>query len=85
MWGAENGVRDGDAAAEDGGVFDVVDAVVVLDGVFVWFGGTYSKDAVCSMPTTRVMISSLSGGTFNQRLNAAMHWLRMSFPGCPYK
>lgn len=82
----EDGVCDRDAAAEEGGVFDVVDAG---GGVLAWeIDGRgaekmYRRDAVCSMPTTRVMTSSRSGGTFSHLLKAAMHWLRMSFPGCP--
>jgi len=44
-----------------------------------------SKLAVCNMPTTFVMTSTLSGGISNHSLNAAISCLLISFPGCSYK
>lgn len=84
LGGAEDAVGDGDAAAEEGGVFDVVDAGggVVLEGVCMGgWGWTYSREAVCSIPTTRVIISRLCSGTLSQALKAVMSCFLMSFPG----
>ena len=40
-----------------------------------------SSDAVCSMPTTFVIIARLSGGTFSHALNASISCFLISFPG----
>ncbi len=40
-----------------------------------------SNEAVCSIPTTFVIIARLSAGTCNHALNASMSCFRMSFPG----
>ena len=40
-----------------------------------------SSDAVCSIPTTSVIIARLSGGTFSHALNASISCFRISFPG----
>ena len=86
---AEDGVSDGDAAAQLRGIFDVVDAVngsavlgkkCLCRAKEVW-DGAYRSEAVCSIPTTRVMIWRLSGGTCSQALKAAMSCVRMSLPG----
>lgn len=45
----------------------------------------HSNDAVCSIPTTLVIISSDFSGTCSQALKAAIIWLRMSLPGLPYR
>jgi hypothetical protein len=90
----EDGVGDGVAAAEEGGVFDVVDAVaggrvstLLPEVAIVSIGGgiTHSKLAVWSIPTTLVIMDRLESGTFNQTLNAAINCDLMSFPGCPYR
>jgi hypothetical protein len=79
----EDAVCDGFASAEEGGVFDVVYSAERQ--IFLGKVGrmTYSRLEVCSMPTTLVMMASLSSGTLNQALNAATNCARISFPGCP--
>jgi hypothetical protein len=72
---AEDVVGDGDAAAEDGGVFDVVDSEwkerlagisCKSEAAGTWRLSpitTYSSDAVCSIVTTFSITAKLSGGT----------------------
>lgn len=76
---------DRDTAAEVGRVFYVVDAKGDYISVTEFYGGfwwiTDSREAVCSIPTTLVIIAKLSSGTFNQALNAAISCFLMSLPG----
>ena len=41
----------------------------------------HSREAVCSMPITFVIMRRLSSGTRNQALKAEIRVLRMSLPG----
>lgn len=63
-------MRDGNSAAEDGVVFNVVDssrrsrsATSLVDNGGSGRREAYSSDAVCNMVTTLEMIAKLSGGT----------------------
>ena len=79
---AEDVVRHGLAPPQQRGILHVVDAVA--DQLGLQTGrDTYSKLAVCSMPTTFVMTVKLSSGTFNHSLKADISCARMSFPGWP--
>lgn len=83
---AKDSMCDWDAASEERRVFYVVDTIVHnvrrQNLVYLkYLDLTYSKDAVCSIPTTLVMIAKLSSGTLSHTLNAAINCFRISFPG----
>lgn len=81
---AEDTVCNWYPAAEQRRIFDVIytaeGGLGQLEPATTW-RRTYSSDAVCSMPTTLVIIARLSTGTFSHALKAAMSCFRMSFPG----
>lgn len=85
--GAEDAVRDGYPSTQHRGIFHIVDAVLSGRLSFqrvVGLDPTYSNDAVCSIPTTSVMIMRLSSGTLRKALNAAMSCFLMFLPGLSY-
>jgi hypothetical protein len=77
-------MRHRKASSQRRPIFHIIDPKLPL--AWEHSNGEYSKELVCNISTTRVIISKATSGTYNHTLKLAIICVRISFPGfeCRY-